>query len=491
MQRDVRQLTGDYQGVGMGGLPTILVATPSRLLEHLEGNSPLNSSIRSSNGNANIIQSRKGKSKFASVFAETKIVVLDETDRLLQTSNRQETQKILGFMARPDKRQTLLFSATFPRAVRRFLSNSTILSKNKKQVHGDDSHNRRNDNDHSDDFLEVDCIGKEETKTSERSLSSSPYVPSVDGGSISVNQKRIEESFVVLENMSQFIPSLLTILRREQQRDGQNYKILVFFPAGRLVRFLFQFFTIGGLESKEHLWEIHSRMSQSSRTRASNSFREANRGILFSSDVSARGLDYPDVSLVVQMGAPSSNQDYIHRIGRTGRAGKVGKGILVLLPFEGSTERKKKSSVGYHIDRNLEEDRQLASWLKEEPPEAEESESSLYQLCTDDLEPIRSKVRSGHVVLTPGAEASYITFLAHYVATTSANPPNRKKSGSGNLKGGNRNNTNKSTIPPSEILAYAQDFVKGTGLAQTPLLDDEFASKLGLPNTNTEIDTQE
>ena len=484
MQRDVRQLTGDYQGVGMGGLPTILVATPSRLLEHLEGNSPLNSSVRSSNGNVNIIQSRKGsKSKFASVFAETKIVVLDETDRLLQKSNRQETQKILGFMARADKRQTLLFSATFPRAVRRFLSNSTILSKNKKQVHGDDSHNRRNDD--SDDFLEVDCIGKEVTKTGE-----SPYEPRVDLSSVSLNQKRIKESFVVLENMSQFIPSLLTIIRREQQRDGQNYKILVFFPAGRLVRFLFQFFTIGGLEAKENLWEIHSRMSQSSRTRASNSFREASKGILFSSDVSARGLDYPDVSLVVQMGAPSSNQDYIHRIGRTGRAGKVGRSILALLPFEGTTERKKRSSAGYHMDRNLEEDHQLASWLKEEPPEEAEQDgsSSLYQLCTDDLKPIRSKVRSGHVVLTPGAEASYITFLAHYVATTSANPPKRKKSGSD--KGGNRNNPNKNTIPPSEILAHAQDFVKGTGLANTPSLDDDFASKLGLPNTNKEIDTQ-
>jgi len=471
MQRDIRQITGDRIGGGMGVLPTILVATPSRLLEHLEGNSPLNKNFRS-NG-PNHIQLRKNKSKFANVLAETKIVVLDETDRLLQKSNQRETQKILGFLARPGKRQTLLFSATFPRAVRRFLSNSSIMSKKKKQDTDEDDYR---------DFLEVDCISNNEGINSRDSgVISTLGLDSADDdrsinmkkSSKSANQKRVEEFFVGLENMSQYIPCLLTILRREQQRDNQNYKILVFFPAGRLVRFLFQFFTIGGLESKDNLWEIHSRMSQSSRTRASNAFRNARKGILFSSDVSARGLDYPDVSLVIQLGAPSNDQDYIHRIGRTGRAGKVGKGILVLLPFE-EIERnarnrnpqrpssRRSSLVSYRNDVNLQEDRQLASWLNE----SEESES-LYQRCKDDLEDIRLKVRSGHVVLTPGAQASYKTFLAHYIAATRSAYSNRSSNGKG-----------KST---SEIFTHAQDFVRGIGLAYAPALDDDLASKLGLP----------
>jgi len=499
MQRDVRLLTGDRQGGGMGDLPTILVATPARLLEHLEGNSPLNKNFRS-NGNIQI-QSRKNKSKFASVVAETKIVVLDETDRLLQKSNQYETQRILSFMARADKRQTLLFSATFPRAVRRLVSNSSILNKKKKQTSGE-SYNRNNndnDNDNGDDFFEVDCIGNEDIVTGGNSVyTSSTDVHSADGGPISTNQKRVEESFVGLEHMSQFIPSLLTILRREQQRDHQNYKILVFFPAGRLVRFLFQFFTIGGLEGKENLWEIHSRMSQSSRTRASSSFRTARRGILFSSDVSARGLDYPDVSLVVQMGAPSSDHDYIHRIGRTGRAGKIGRGLLVFLPFErderneqrnkqdrgsSNTRRSSSGTVSYRNDANLKEDRQMASWLStQKEPEIKDdnqnalSSETLYQRCKNDLESIRLKVRSGHVVLTPGAEAAYKTFLAHYVATSA--PPNRKKNGS--HKGGKGGRGSRNALPPSEVLAYAKDFVEGTGLSHTPELDDEFATKLGL-----------
>lgn len=50
--------------------------------------------------------------------------------------------------------------------------------------------------------------------------------------------------------------------------------------------------------------EIHSRKSQAHRTRVSDEFRRRVRCVMFSSDVSARGVDYPDVSLVVQVRAP-------------------------------------------------------------------------------------------------------------------------------------------------------------------------------------------
>jgi superfamily II DNA/RNA helicase len=308
----------------------------------------------------------------------------------------------------------------------------------------------------------------------------------------------------------------LTILRREQQRDSQNYKILVFFPAGRLVRFLFQFFTMGGRgrdsSSKRNtsqlladgngndiIWEIHSRMSQSSRSRASNAFRNARRGILFSSDVSARGLDYPDVSLVVQMGAPSSEQDYIHRIGRTGRAGKLGRSLLVLLPFEihHKQERWQKAQrrrLGQSSeDDYMKEDEQLASWLRAQNEEQNEngngnggkeeeemriSSASLFQQCQDDLEPTRLKIRSYHVVLTPSAQAAYISFLAHYIATATTSSPNGNRKNSSNNSRSRSKAQNK--LQPSRILAYADDFARGTGLASIPELDENFATKLGL-----------
>ena len=80
--------------------------------------------------------------------------------------------------------------------------------------------------------------------------------------------------------------------------------------------------------------EIHSRKSQSARTKASKIFRDNTKKILFSSDVSARGMDYPDVTMVCQVGLPDTKAQYIHRLGRTARAGKTGIGVLMLANFE-------------------------------------------------------------------------------------------------------------------------------------------------------------
>ncbi|GFY97432.1 P-loop containing nucleoside triphosphate hydrolases superfamily protein [Actinidia rufa] len=80
--------------------------------------------------------------------------------------------------------------------------------------------------------------------------------------------------------------------------------------------------------------EIHSRKPQSYRTRISDEFRKSKGLILVTSDVSARGVDYPDVTLVIQVGLPADRQQYVHRLGRTGRKGKEGQGILLLAPWE-------------------------------------------------------------------------------------------------------------------------------------------------------------
>ena len=93
------------------------------------------------------------------------------------------------------------------------------------------------------------------------------------------------------------------------------------------------------------LLEIHSRKSQSAREKASAAFRNAPEGILFTSDVSARGVDYPDVTLVAQVGQPSSKEQYIHRLGRTARAGKAGQGVLIL----GRPFKKVSLHVSWHV----------------------------------------------------------------------------------------------------------------------------------------------
>ncbi len=232
LQRDVRLFSGPR-------LPTVLVATPGRLLEHCES-------------------TRVGRRKFSDIVQETHIVVLDEADRLLD-GFAKETQKILSFSPRAEKRQTLLFSATISRKLRTFIKGSMQI-----------------------DFDEIDCLSHPRDQ-SETNL-------------------RVDQSCLVLESISDYIPTLVSIIKNAMQES--NYKILVFFPASKLVRFFVHFFNIGlGIP----VLEIHSRMSQASRTRASNMFRSSKNAILFSSDVSARGLDYPDVTLVIQVSDRTNN----------------------------------------------------------------------------------------------------------------------------------------------------------------------------------------
>jgi ATP-dependent RNA helicase MSS116 len=78
------------------------------------------------------------------------------------------------------------------------------------------------------------------------------------------------------------------------------------------------------------IFQMHGKLEQPKRTRESAGFRNSESAILFSSDVTARGMDFPDVSHVIQIGLPKSSDDYVHRIGRTGRAGKSGEGWLIL-----------------------------------------------------------------------------------------------------------------------------------------------------------------
>eukprot|EP00913_Durusdinium_trenchii_P012027 g11299.t1 len=67
---------------------------------------------------------------------------------------------------------------------------------------------------------------------------------------------------------------------------------------------------------------------------AQEEFCKTSAGVLFTSQSSERGMDYPDVTLVLQVMAPMSRQQYIHRVGRTARAGKEGEALLLLLDHE-------------------------------------------------------------------------------------------------------------------------------------------------------------
>ncbi|XP_024987247.1 DEAD-box ATP-dependent RNA helicase 31-like isoform X2 [Cynara cardunculus var. scolymus] len=124
--------------------------------------------------------------------------------------------------------------------------------------------------------------------------------------------------------------SLVYTLLKDHIADDPDYKVLVFCTTAMFTRLVADL--LG--ELKLNVREIHSRKPQSYRTRVSDEFRRSKGLILVTSDVSARGVDYPDVTLVIQVGIPADKAQYIHRLGRTGRKGKEGQGILLLAPWE-------------------------------------------------------------------------------------------------------------------------------------------------------------
>jgi len=152
-----------------------------------------------------------------------------------------------------------------------------------------------------------------------------------------VTPDQIDQSVVVsdMENMTEL---LWKVVHAEKKRLPKTHKIMVFFTTARLTQLYSELFN----QAKVPVLEIHSRKSQAHRTKCATTFRAQATGIIFSSDVSARGLDYPDVTTVIQVGIPSARDQYIHRLGRTGRAGKSGRCILCLHDFEAFFTRELK-----------------------------------------------------------------------------------------------------------------------------------------------------
>ncbi|TKW42379.1 hypothetical protein SEVIR_1G380600v4 [Setaria viridis] len=236
----------------------ILVATPGRLLDHIEN-----------------------KSSFSVRLMGLKLLVLDEADHLLDLGFRKDIEKIADSL--PRQRQTLLFSATIPKEVRRV---SQLVLKR----------------DHV--FVDTVGLGAVETPT------------------------KVQQSCLVVPHELHF--HMVHHLLREHIDREVDYKVIVFCTTAMVTEFMY----IMLRDLKLNVREIHSRKPQLYRTRISEEFRDSNRLILVTSDVSTRGVNYPDVTLVIQVGAPPDREHYIHRLGRTGREGKSGEGIILLAPWE-------------------------------------------------------------------------------------------------------------------------------------------------------------
>ena len=276
--------------------PSVLVCTPGRLMAHLEA-----------------------QTLGANPLKHLQVLVLDEADQLLDHGFRKEIMSLLdrhihqttqqsskgGATNRP---QTLLFSATMPKGLR------SVMSKAMRS-----------------DYTTIDCIG-DDSEGGGGSAGATHAHDQVQQNHIVTEGNIIQSSFDVLR-------TILNHAKHNKQGESPP-KVMVFLPTANLTKFYASVWSklnedgMHPRHSSYSCFEMHSRKSQSQRSKISKAFFDCSTGIMFSSDVSARGVDYPDVTHVVQIGAPSNTEQYVHRLGRTGRAGKKGQGVLILTPFE-------------------------------------------------------------------------------------------------------------------------------------------------------------
>lgn len=276
--------------------PGIIVATPGRMLELVQGDSEL-----------------------AKRLASTDIIVLDEADRLLQDGHFDEFEKILELFGknRPKSKsiewkwQTLVFSATFSR---------DLFRKLDRHQKGKSSSLMGND--------EIVQLLNEKLKFKDKK-------PTL----VDANPKEIV-SGQITEALVECGPT---------ERDLYLYYFLLMYKGSTLV-------FANSIDSVKRLvpllnnlnipaFSIHSSMIQKQRLRALEKFKEASQknevAVLVASDVAARGLDIPNIDHVVHYHLPRSADVYIHRSGRTARAGKEGVSVMFCSPQEASGPLRK------------------------------------------------------------------------------------------------------------------------------------------------------
>ncbi|MEO6004751.1 MAG: DEAD/DEAH box helicase [Opitutus sp.] len=217
----------------------VVIGTPGRVMDHME----------------------RGTLKLDSL----KMVILDETDRMLDMGFRDDIEHILK--AVPATRQLLFFSATIPRGIQ-------------------------------------DLIGR---------YSKDPAWIKIE--SVAQNAPQVEQIYFEVDRRSK-IEALTRLIDVHDFRYG-----IIFCSTKIMVDDLDEH-----LHSRGYMTDrLHGDISQMQRDRVMDKFRRRGFEFLVATDVAARGLDVDDLEVVFNFDLPNDAEDYTHRIGRTGRAGKSGR----------------------------------------------------------------------------------------------------------------------------------------------------------------------
>ena len=240
--------------------------------------------------NASIIVATPGRFldllKNKQIQIKPSFVILDEADEMMDMGFLEDIKAIFKFL--PQKRQTLMFSATMPEPIKKLAK--TILNNPK--------------------FITI-------TKSE-------------------VTNTNIAQSFYVVEEYERD-DALMRLF------DYKNpHKSIVFCRTRRDVDRLATYLVSQGYSAKG----LHGDMEQRQREEVIRAFKGNTLEVLVATDVAARGLDVSDVSHVFNYHLPFDSEPYVHRIGRTGRAGNQGIAISIVTPIEFKSLKKIQKDVG-------------------------------------------------------------------------------------------------------------------------------------------------
>ncbi len=247
--------------------PDIVVATPGRLLDH--------------------IQQRNLSLKTVDTF------ILDEADRMLDMGFLPDIRRLLDYLG-SGKRQTLMFSATFPNAI---ASLATKLMN---------------------DPVRFDVT--DPVRTPDKIRQMAYYVEKV-------RKPRLLRDLLAQPDMT----SVMVFCGMKVEAD-----------------FVYEMLKNDG----RSVVVLHSDRQQKERTRALDEFREGKVAILVATDIAARGLDIKDVTHVVNYDLPNNFEDYVHRVGRTARAEAHGEAISFVTPADLLAFETIERNVGRPIERH-------------------------------------------------------------------------------------------------------------------------------------------
>jgi len=206
-------------------------------------------------------------------LASVRVLVIDEADRMLDMGFRPQVDRILEQI--PQNRQTLLFSATLDGPVA--------------------------------DLARAYTVNASRFST---------------GAQIETGAADVGHEFVAVTAEDK-IDRLADQLRRE--RGLALVFVRTKYGADKLARKLVRHHDV-------HAAVMHGNMSQNARERSLAQFESGSVSTLIATDVAARGLDVDDITHVINFDPPHTDDDYVHRVGRTGRAGRTGTGITLVLP---------------------------------------------------------------------------------------------------------------------------------------------------------------